>query len=357
MKVKINGTMEEYRTVWMTDSVIYMINQPKLPACFQIYGSDNHRKTAKSIKDMIVRGAPAIGATGAFGITQAAIEFKGDDFSCFLRHMEEAKKTLKDARPTAYDLFYAIDKMSEEIDKTSSIKEAISLLQEASLNYANESTERCRLIGVNGEKLIRDSSRILTHCNAGALGCVDYGTALAPIRIANDNGKKPFVFVDETRPRCQGSRLTAWELIQEDISHSIIVDNAAGYLMRKGEIDLVIVGADRITSNGDVINKIGTYEKAVLAKENNIPFYVAAPKSTFDYNSKTGDETEIEERSEDEVLYMWGIDSDNRLNNVRIAPKESKARNPAFDVTPAKYISKIITEEGIYNPQEIPTKH
>ncbi|MBN2015142.1 MAG: S-methyl-5-thioribose-1-phosphate isomerase [Candidatus Altiarchaeota archaeon] len=353
MKVKFNSEVRDYRTVWMEGSVVYMIDQPKLPHRFETYGSKDYRETVAAIKNMVVRGAPAIGATAAFGVAQAALEFKGKDFRDFLRHMEKAEKTIKNTRPTAYDLFYAVKKMMDEMRIAGSVDEAQSILRKASQKYADESAGRCRLIGLNGEPLIKDSARVLTHCNAGALGCVDHGTALAPIRAAEYDGKNPFVFIDETRPRCQGSRLTAWELVQEDIKHCIIVDNAAGYLMRKGEIDLVIVGADRINSNGDVVNKIGTYEKAVLARENSIPFYVAAPESTFDFHCKTVDDVEIEERDEDEVLYMWGLDPSNELGRVRIAPKESGARNPAFDITPTEYVSKIITEEGVYKPEEI----
>lgn len=353
MKVKINGGQRDYRTVWMEDSMVYMIDQPKLPHKFEIYRSGNYRETASAIKDMVVRGAPAIGATAAYGMAQAALEFKGSDFLEFLRHMENARKIIGGARPTAYDLFHSIDYMMGRMRPATSVVEARELLEKASCRYADESADRCRRIGEYGEKLIPRDSRILTHCNAGALGCVDYGTALAPIRLAKYNGKEPYVFVDETRPRCQGSRLTAWELVQEDIEHSIIADNAAGYFMRKGEVDLVIVGADRIASNGDVVNKIGTYEKAVLARENKIPFYVAAPESTFDFSCRSGDDVPIEERDENEVLYMWGVDSNKRFNKVRTSPVGSRARNPAFDVTPAEYVSKIITEKGIYDPTDI----
>jgi len=357
MKVKINGKQEDFRTVWMENSVVFMIDQPKLPHNFEIYKSKSYGETANAIKNMVVRGAPAIGATAAFGMAQAALEFKGDDFLEFLRHMDAAEKIFKETRPTAYDLFYSIDWMMKEMRQATSVEEARELLKEASQRYADESADRCRRIGENGEKLIGKNSRILTHCNAGALCSVDYGTALSPIRFAKYNGKEPFVFVDETRPRCQGSRLTAWELLQENIKHSIIVDNAAGYFMRKGDIDLVIVGADRIALNGDVVNKIGTYEKAVLARENGIPFYVAAPQSTFDSSCKTGKNVEIEERDEDEILYMWGINSRKEFNKVRIAPEKSRARNPAFDITPGEYISKIITERGIYNPKDISKKY
>ena len=357
MKVKINGVQKDFRTVWMENSVVFMIDQRKLPHRFEIYRSKSYVETASAIKNMVVRGAPAIGATTAFGMAQAALEFKGDNFLKFLRYMESARKIFRETRPTAYDLFYSIDWMMKEMRSATSVEEARELLREASQRYADESADRCRRIGENGERLIGRDSRVLTHCNAGALGCVDYGTALSPIRFAKYSGKEPFVFVDETRPRCQGSKLTAWELLQEDIEHSIIADNAAGYFMRRGEIDLVIVGADRIALNGDVVNKIGTYEKAVVARENGIPFYVAAPQSTFDPGYKTGENVEIEERDEDEILYMWGIDSRKEFNKVRIAPEGSRARNPAFDVTPWKYISKIITERGIYNPQDISKKY
>ena len=223
---------------------------------------------------------------------------------------------------------------------------------EAARDYADWNAELCRKIGEYGDKLIQNNQNILTHCNAGALACVDFGTALSPIRIAHYSGKNVFVYVDETRPRNQGSSLTAWELAQEKINHAIIADNAAGFFMKKNKIDLVIVGADRIAMNGDVANKIGTYEKAVLARENNIPFYVAAPLSTFDANAKTGEDIPIEERSEDEILYISGIDANNEIKKVRIAPEESSAKNPAFDVTPAKYITGIITEKGIIKPVE-----
>ncbi len=354
MKVKINGKQEDFRTVWMENSVIFMIDQPKLPHKFEIYRSKKYRWTANAIRNMIVRGAPAIGATAAFGMAQAAFEFKGDNFLEFLGHMDNAKKIFKDTRPTAYDLFYSIDRMMNGMRPATSVEEAQELLKKASQRYADESAERCRRIGEIGEKLIEKGSKILTHCNAGALGCVDYGTALAPIRFGKYHGREPFVFVDETRPRCQGSMLTAWELSQEDIEYSIIVDNAAGYFMRKGEIDLIIVGADRIALNGDVVNKIGTYEKAVLARENEIPFYVAAPQSTFDFSCKTGKDVRIEERDEEEILYMWGVDQKKEFNRVRIAPDGAVARNPAFDVTPVEYVSKIITEKGVYDPEDLP---
>ena len=338
---------KNYRTVWMKDSSVYMINQQLLPHKFEIYQSKNYLETANAIKTMIVRGAPAIGATGAYGLAQAALEFKGKDFENFKGHIEKAEKILKSARPTANDLFYAIDFVKNSLLKSNNIKKnPVNIANE----YADWSVELCRKIGEHGNKLIKNNQNILTHCNAGALACVDFGTALAPIRIAHYNKKNVFVYVNETRPRNQGTSLTAWELGQEKISHAIIADNAAGFFMKNKKIDFAIVGADRIAMNGDVANKIGTYEKAVLAKENKIPFYVAAPLSTFDVKSKSGEDIPIEERHEDELLYIHGIDENNRIKRIRIAPKESSAKNPAFDVTPAKYITGIITEKGIISP-------
>lgn len=359
MKVKINGMRKDYRTVWMDKGtsktfglkcvqaklghIVNMINQIKLPGKFEIYKSRNYRETAEAIRNMVVRGAPAIGATASFGMAQAAMEFSGSDFEKFKFFMKNAEKIITGTRPTAYDLFYAVNFVKKNIENSDSVKEANEKALIASHEYADKSVGNCRAIGEFGEKLIKNNFNILTHCNAGALACVDYGTALAPIRFANYKKKKIHVFVDETRPRLQGAKLTAWELAQEEIPHSIIADNAAGYFMQNGEVDMVIVGADRIAGNGDVVNKIGTYEKAVLAKENKIPFYVAAPLTTFDMNCRSGKDVVIEERSMDEILY---------IDKIRISPKNSKARNPGFDVTPARYIKGIITERGILKAGE-----
>jgi len=305
----------------MEDGIVKIINQPLLPDKFEIYSCKDYKETAKAIKDMIVRGAGAIGATAGYAMAQAFIAGE---------NIQEAAQLIKNTRPTAQNLFYAVDKVLKAKNKEEAVKIANQI--------ADEDSEASGKIGEYGEPLIKNNSKILTHCNAGWLAFVDWGTALSPIYAAKRKGKNIFVFVDETRPRLQGAMLTAWELSQEKIPHAIIADNAAGYYLKKGEINLVITGADRIAANGDVANKIGTYEKAVLAKENNIPFYVAAPTSTFDLKCESGDKIPIEERDEKEVLEIKG---------VRIAPKESHARNPAFDVTPAKYISGIITEKGI----------
>jgi translation initiation factor eIF-2B subunit alpha/methylthioribose-1-phosphate isomerase len=314
----------------MEKSSVKLIDQPKLPHEFRIAECRTYRDTAEAIRTMVVRGAPAIGATACYGMAQAALA--GEDLAT-------AEKVLSSTRPTAHDLFDGIRyfRINYKGKNPASVAES----------YANASAERCRMIGVHGAKLVKDGMRVLTHCNAGALGCVDWGTALAPLRVAKNNGVNFFVWVDETRPRFQGAGLTAWEMVQENIPHAVIADNAAGYFMRKGEVDLVIVGADRITANGDVANKIGTYEKAVLAKENGIPFYVAAPSSTIDKSLSSGEEIPIEERSEEEVHYVFGIKENGKTGKVRVTPKNSRARNPAFDVTPAKYMTGYITEKGI----------
>ena len=315
--MKING--EESRALWYEKGKIIFIDQRKLPYKVEYYNAENVDDCCFAIKEMIVRGAPAIGATVVYSMVLG------------LDDLEETVKKLKKTRPTAYDLFYAIDYM---LDK---IKNNIKPLDAANA-YVEDIVDKCYKIGLNGEKLIKNNMKILTHCNAGALATVDWGTALAPFYIAHRKGKKFFVFADETRPRCQGL-LTDWELEQEGIPHAVITDNAAGFFMKKGEIDMVITGADRITENGDFANKIGTYEKAVLAYENGIPFYVAAPVSTFDKNIKSGDEIIIEERGREELAF---------INNCKIMPDYTEVRNPAFDITNYKYVTGYITEKGIF---------
>ncbi len=324
MKVNVDGQPKHLYAVWYENDSVRLIDQRKIPDQIEFFTANNSDEIAYSIKDMVVRGAPAIGVTAAYGLAMA--KAKGED-------MEAAVEKIRETRPTAFDLFKAINYMKENNFDIG-----------AANRYSNEIIGRCKKIGEYGNELIRDNSRILTHCNAGALAVVDWGTALAPLRVANKAGKKISVFVDETRPRLQGARLTAWELEQEGIEHYIIADNAAGHFMRNGEVDLVIVGADRIVSNGDFANKIGTYEKAVLAKENGVPFYVAAPGSTFDFSIANGDQIPIEERGENEVLEVGG---------VRVAPEHSRSRNPAFDVTPAKYVTGYITEYGIFEQSNL----
>jgi len=332
--MKING--KSYRSVWMEGRNVVMIDQRKLPHRFELFTCSTYEETARAIKDMVIRGAPAIGAAACYGMAQGALAGE----------LEKAAKTLSAARPTAYDLFDAIEFFKKSYTTKKDPREIAD-------SYADASAERCRKIGEIGEKLIKNNSHILTHCNAGALACVDYGTALAPIRLAHSKGTKISVWVDETRPRCQGAKLTAFEMVQEGIPHTVIADNAAGHFMQRGEVDLCIVGTDRVALNGDIANKIGTYEKAVLAKENRIPFYVAAPFSTIDFNCKSGKDIPVEERSEGEVLSAEGLNGAGKIEAVRIAPLSAKARNPGFDVTPARYITGIITERGIFKPGEI----
>ena len=314
--MKVEG--KEYRTLWFEKDSVKFIDQRKLPYKFEIYKTKNVDDVAFAIKEMVVRGAPAIGAAAAYGMVLGR------------KDMKATAKKLGQTRPTAHDLFYAIDHMVREMNGD---KDALDTANK----YVEDIVERCKRIGENGEKLIKNGMRILTHCNAGALATVDYGTALAPLRLAHRNEKKIFVYADETRPRLQGL-LTSWELKQEGIKHAVIADNAAGYFMKNGEIDIAIVGADRIAKNGDFANKIGTYEKAVLAKENNIPFYVAAPVSTFDRTIDDGSKIIIEERSRSELA---------EINGKTIMPDWTTVKNPAFDVTPAKYVTSYITEEGI----------
>ncbi len=349
----MNINNKHYRTVWMEHDIVKMINQPLLPHSFEIYSAKDYQDVANAIKTMIVRGAGAIGATGAYGLAQAALQFKGKDQNEFKAHIEIALNLLQSTRPTAHDLSHGLAKVNKSIQHSKTIEEAKKNAAKTANDYADWSADNCKKIGEYGEKIIKNNSNILTHCNAGWLAFVDYGSALSPIYLANRKGKKVFVYVDETRPRCQGASLTAFELGEENIPHAIIADNAAGFYMKKGEIDLVITGADRIAANGDAANKIGTYEKAVLAKENNIPFYIAAPSSTIDLKCPSGDDIPIEERSQDEVLYVWGWSGKGKPEKVRIAPKHSTAKNPAFDVTPAKYIKGIITEKGIFEPDKI----
>ncbi len=342
--MQVNG--KHYRTVWMEGAVVKMIDQPLLPHKFEIAQMSDHKVTAEAIANMTVRGAGAIGATAGYAMAQAALEAP-DDNDGFRKYMTQAVATVRNTRPTAQDLFYAIEKVCAAVDSAASPAEAREAAVKTAEALADENVRACEEIGRLGSEFIKDGMRILTHCNAGWLAFVDWGSALAPIYAAKRQGRNVFVFVDETRPRCQGARLTAWELAGEGVDHAVIADNAAGHYMRTGEVDLVIVGSDRIAANGDVANKIGTYEKAVVACENNIPFYVAAPTSTIDAGCASGDDIPIEERSDDEVLYTRGLDDSGRITRVRTAPEASSGRNPAFDVTPARYVTGIITEEGI----------
>jgi len=347
--MNVNGV--HYRTVWMEGAVVKMINQPLIPR-FEIIELPSHRDTAEAIRTMVVRGAGAIGAAAGYGMAQVALE--APDGAGFMDYIERGAETLRHTRPTAQNLFYAIEKVLAAIRNADSVARARRAAVEMAEEMADENAAAGEAIGRYGATLIRDGMCVLTHCNAGWLAFVDWGSALAPVYMAARQGKEVFVYADETRPRCQGAQLTAWELQGEGIAHAIIADNAAGYLMRRGEVDMVIVGTDRIAANGDVANKIGTYEKALCAAANDVPFYVAAPTSTIDAACPTGDDIPIEERSQDEVLYITGWDERGELCRVRLAHEGAQARNPAFDVTPARYITAIITEHGIHLPRDLP---
>ena len=327
MKATIDGKRCDIRAVWFQDGKIRMIDQRELPAKIVLVDFNNYLDIAEAIRNMTTRGAPSIGATAAYAMCMASL--KGCD-------LDQAAKDIKAARPTANDLFYAVDYMYSRLKDGADPVEAAD-------GYAQMMVDKCTLIGEYGAELIKDGMKLMTHCNAGALATVDVGTALAPMRKAWEQGKRFFVYASETRPRLQGMQLTAWELNQEGIDHAIIPDGASAYYMSKG-VDMIITGADRIAANGDFANKIGTFDKAIVAKHFGIPFYVAAPISTFDFSTKTGEDIVIEQRSEEEVTMV---------RDIRIAPVGSKALNPAFDVTPAEFVTGFITEKGILTPDEI----
>ena len=348
--MQVNG--KPYRTVWLESSTVRMINQHLIPHRFEIIDLPTHHETAEAITTMIVRGAGAIGAAAGFGMAQVALE--APDGAGFMDYVERGAETLRQTRPTAQDLFYAIRTVLDAVRAADGVSAARKAAVQIAQAIADENAAAGEAIGKHGASLIENGARVLTHCNAGWLAFVDWGSALAPVYMAARQGKRVFVFVDETRPRCQGTRLTAWELQGEGIEHAVIADNAAGHFMRRGEIDMVIVGTDRIAANGDVANKIGTYEKAVCAAANDIPFYVTAPVSTIDFDCPTGDDIPIEERSEDEVLYAIGLDDRGEICRVRLAHEAARARNPAFDVTPARYVKAIITQYGVHTPDDLP---
>jgi methylthioribose-1-phosphate isomerase len=347
--MNVNG--KPYRTVWAEGGVVHMINQPRLPHFFEIVQFADHKATAEAIRDMTVRGAGAIGVAGGYGVAQAALEApEGADF---LVYVEEGAALLAGTRPTAQNLFYAIDRVMAAVKAAPNESAARKSAMREAQAIADEDAEYGHRMGEHGAALIKEGAHVLTHCNAGWLAFSDWGSALAPIYVAHRQGKKIFVYADETRPRSQGAQLTAWELCNEGVPHAIVPDNASGFLMQRGEIDLAIVGADRVAANGDVANKIGTYEKAVVAHELGVPFYVAAPTSTVDPKCPSGDQIPIEERSPDEVLYAYGLLDTGKFGRVRVGPAGSTARNLAFDVTPARYITAIITEKGIFKPDRI----
>ncbi|PAW84850.1 MAG: S-methyl-5-thioribose-1-phosphate isomerase [Pedosphaera sp. Tous-C6FEB] len=366
MNVTVRGRTRHYRTVGFdaAKNQVLLIEQRLLPHEFKVVGTRDFRDTAVAIRDMVVRGAGAIGATAAYGLAQGARTFRGKDLTKFQAHVETVFQTLAEARPTAVDPVNAMLDVRRAMSAGATVAEQQALALTAATHFADEDVAHCEAIGQHGAKLIRDGMRVLTHCNAGWLAFVDIGSATAPMYAAQAAGRKFHVFCDETRPRSQGATLTAWELAQQGVSHQIIADNAAGFLMWRGEIDLVIVGSDRtLGRTGEVANKIGTYTKAVLAKRHGIPFYVAIPRSTIDWEMKSGRDIPIEERSESEVLGAWGVVSNpkSQIPNpkpgsrafVRVANPTSGARNPGFDVTPPELITGIITPEGIFKPGEL----
>ncbi|GIV14827.1 MAG: methylthioribose-1-phosphate isomerase [Armatimonadota bacterium] len=331
----------EIRPVRWEGDALVLIDQTQLPHRFVEVRYTDWREVAEAIRHMVVRGAPAIGAAAACGLVLAAEAMDSSQKSAFREQWLKAADVFASTRPTAVNLFWAIERMKRVVQACDDPNEARRRLREESEAILREDIVANRAIGRYGQELIPDGARILTHCNAGALATVGYGTALGVIRAAVEAGKHVHVYADETRPRLQGMQLTAWELVQEHIPVTVITDNMAGMLMRRGEIDVVVVGADRIAANGDVANKVGTYSVAVLAKWHGIPFYVAAPISTIDLSVADGSGIPIEERSPEEVTHIAG---------VRIAPEGVKVINPAFDVTPAQLVSAIITEEGIARP-------
>jgi methylthioribose-1-phosphate isomerase len=332
---------KNFRTVWMEKNSVLMIDQNQLPFQFRIHAAKDHLETCAAIRSMIIRGAGAIGSAAGFAMAQAFLEAPEKNQ---LEFLTAAKQTIESTRSTARNLFYATDLVySHALQASNPTQKAVAIAQE----IADKDVEDSLKIGKFGNQLIAENAGILTHCNAGWLAFTDFGTALSPLYLAQQQKKKIFVYVNETRPRSQGAKLTAWELHNAGIPHAVIADNAAAYFMQQGKIDLVITGADRIAANGDTANKIGTLEKAICAREFDIPFYVAAPTSTFDLHCRTSADIQIEERDQQEVLFQTGLSKNGKIEEVMIASPGSSAFNPAFDVTPAKYISGIITEKGI----------
>ncbi len=333
------------RTVFWEDNQLKMIDQRILPARFEVLSYNDHKAVAHGITDMVVRGAPAIGAAAAFGLALAGYESKADSPSALLADLRIAAATLKAARPTAVNLAWAVDRLMGTVEaarETSADGMRAALLGEAQ-RLADEDVEINKRMAEHGAALINDGDTIIHHCNTGALATVDWGTALGVIRTAHEQGKRIHVLVDETRPRLQGARLTAWELEQYGISYEIITDNMSGFFLKAGKAQKVFFGADRVAANGDVANKIGTYMLSLAAFDNGVPAYAVVPTSTVDLTLAHGDLIPIEERNTDEVL---GI----QFHGEPIAPKNARARNPAFDVTPNRLLSGIVTENGVALP-------
>ena len=343
--MKIEG--KEYRTIWFENNVVKIIDQTKLPHQFIIKDLKTVKDAINAIKVMEVRGAPLIGGTAAYGIALAVQENNDPEF------IKKSAEELIQSRPTAINLKWAVDRMMKKLSGINSDQILDIALKEAK-EICDEDEKFCENIGINGLKIIEEiynkkkgTINILTHCNAGWLATINWGTATSPIYHAHQKGIPVHVWVDETRPRNQGANLTSYELNEENIPNTIIADNTGGILMQRGDVDMCIVGTDRTLSNGDVCNKIGTYLKALAAHDNNVPFYVALPSSTIDWEIKEGKDIPIEERNSEELSHVEGMDENNEIKKVLIYPKKSKAMNLAFDVTPAKYVTGLITEKGI----------
>jgi methylthioribose-1-phosphate isomerase len=343
--MRIEG--KEYRTIWYENGVVRIIDQTKLPHKFIIKNLKLVKDAVNAIKIMEVRGAPLIGGTAAYGLVLAVQENNDPEF------INKSAKELIQSRPTAINLKWAVDRMMKKLSGINSDQILDIALKEAK-EICDEDEKFCENIGINGVKIIeeiyskkKDTVNILTHCNAGWLATINWGTATSPIYHAHKKGIPVHVWVDETRPRNQGANLTSYELNEEEVPNTIIADNTGGILMQRGEVDMCIVGTDRTLSNGDVCNKIGTYLKALAAHDNNVPFYVALPSSTIDWDIKDAKNIPIEERNSEELSHVEGVDENNQIRKVLIYPKKSKAMNLAFDVTPAKYVKGLITEKGI----------
>ena len=348
--MKIEG--KSYKTIWFENNLVKIIDQTKLPHQFIIKDLKTVKDAINAIKTMEVRGAPLIGATAAYGLVLSIIE-KND-----LSFLKKSSEELIASRPTAINLKWAVDRMMKKLSGVND-KDILKIALDEAKAITEEDEKFCKNIGLNGLKIIediankkKDTVNILTHCNAGWLATIDWGTATSPIYHAHQKGIKVHVWVDETRPRNQGANLTSYELNEEGISNTVITDNAGGILMQRGEVDMCIVGTDRTLSNGDVCNKIGTYLKALSAKDNNVPFYVALPSSTIDWSIKDHKQIPIEERNSEELSHVEGIDENDEIKKVRIYPQKSKSLNIAFDVTPAKLVTGLITEKGICEASE-----
>ena len=352
--MKVSGI--DYNTIWLKDgdeTCVQVIDQRFLPFEFVVEDLKTSEEIAVAIKDMHVRGAPLIGVAAAFGVYLAVRESETE------AQFEEKINRLRDSRPTAVNLFWAIDRQLELLSSSGDREKRIELSLQGAKKIKQEEIDRCRMIGEHGFPIVESLSKakgsepvnILTHCNAGWLACVDYGTATSPIYLAHDAGIPVHVWVDETRPRNQGASLTAWELQQHGVPHTVIADNTGGHLMQAGLVDMVIVGTDRTTRTGDVANKIGTYLKALAAKDNGVPFYVAAPGSSIDWDLEKGSDIPIELRDELEVTCIQGY-CDGEIVQVRLTPEGSKAANYAFDVTPARLVTSLITESGVCSADE-----